>query len=84
MPRITNHDLHVMLARVEEKLDAVKDWQKEHQENDSRQFEAHSRQFITLNKNIGSMNRFGASIAIVASVIGATGTYIWQKLTSKI
>lgn len=75
--KITNHDLHLLLVRVEAKLDSVKEWQVEHQENDSKQF-------LQLNKSVTSMNRYAASIAIVASFIGATGSYIWQKITGKV
>lgn len=72
--KVTNHDLHIMLTRVEEKLDGVKEWQKEHQENDSKQF-------TELNGNINEMNKYAASIAIVAAALGASGAWLLNKFT---
>ncbi len=74
--KVTNHDLHVMLARVEEKLDGVKEWQASHQENDSKQFKE-------LNDNLSDMTRYAASIAIVAGAIGACGAWMINKITGQ-
>ncbi len=69
-----------MLTRIEEKqisviekLDNIKAWQKDHQENDIRQFKE-------LNDNINGMYKYVVSIAGVGIAIGTSGTYLWKKL----
>lgn len=75
--KITNHDLHIMLTRIEErqktntsKIDTILDWQVSHEEKDEQRF--------------GSLNKYAASVAIVAASIGAFGSFLWDKLTGKI
>ena len=64
MKNPTNSDLHIMLVRIEErqktvvdKLDGVTQWQTRHEEKDEKRF--------------GDLNKYGRSIAIVASIFGA-------------
>ncbi len=75
--KITNHDLHIMLTEMRKdikyivtKSESLEEWQKEHEERDEKRF--------------ASLNRYATSIAVVASGIGAMGTYIWQKFAGKI
>lgn len=83
MKNPSNRDLHVMLARIEErqvfvieKVDGIKNWQETHQTNDTKQFKE-------LNDNINSMNKYAASIATVAGFIGAGAVYAWNYLTGR-
>lgn len=82
MKNPSNRDLHIMLARIEErqiavvdKVDGITDWQKSHQENDSKQFKE-------LNDNVNAMNKYAASVAVVAATIGASMSYLWKKISS--
>ncbi len=77
MKNPTNHDLHIMLTRIEErqinvveKLDNISRRQKEHEENDEERFT--------------NLNRYAASIAMIASVIGGGVMWTYQKLAGKI
>lgn len=70
----TNHDLHIMLVELSSdvkylvsKSDALEKRQIEHEKEDKKMF--------------ASLNRYGASIALVSSAIGAASAYMWQKLT---
>ena len=74
--KITNHDLHIMLTELRKdtqyiiaKSNSLEKWQKEHEEKDEKRF--------------ANLNKYAASIAIVASGIGAIGAYVWQKFTGK-
>ena len=79
--KITNHDLHIMLTRIDEKqtaivekVDSIIGRQALHQTNDDKQF-------AEVRFEINSMNKYAASIAIVAGGIGAISAYIWNKIT---
>lgn len=74
--QITNHDLHVMLTRIEErqktiaeKVDLANRWQAEHEKKDEERF--------------NSLNKYAASIAIVSSAITAGLAYLWNMITGK-
>ena len=75
--KITNHDLHIMLVELRKdtqhiikKSDSLEKWQLDHEQKDEKRF--------------ASLNRYGASIAMVSSGIGMAATYIWQKVNGKI
>ncbi len=70
----TLNDLHVMLARIEERqiiiVDDIKrsrEWQEKHEEKDEERF--------------AGLNKYAASIALVAGFLGAAASYIWNKIT---
>lgn len=72
--KITNHDLHLKIVQIDEKLDWIIkatesgiNWQITHDKKDDDRF--------------NSLNRFGISIAIVSTFCGAVGTWLWQKIT---
>lgn len=76
MPKITNHDLHIILVGIEKdikvickQVDAAEKWQKEHEEKDEARF--------------ASLNKYAASIAIVASAVGAVFASLWEKITGQ-
>lgn len=65
------HSLHVMVALIYKDMQIIKKsqddtlvWQKEHQTHDNKEFSA-------IKQDIKDMNRYGASIALVASVVTA-------------
>lgn len=69
----TLNDLHVMLARIEERqinvvesLKIINIWQEKHEEKDEERF--------------AGLNKYAASIALVAGFLGAGGSYIWNKI----
>lgn len=71
---ITNQDLHVMLARIEErqislieKMNLSVIWQNEHERKDEERF--------------SKLNKYAASVAVIASSIGACGAWLWNRLT---
>lgn len=76
MKNPTNHDLHVMLVEIKGDVRSLVDkansnlaWQKEHERKDEERF--------------SNLNRYAASVAIVASGIGACGMWIWSKITGQ-
>ncbi len=76
MANPTNHELHILLTEIKgdvkslvEKANNTAEWQDEHEKKDEERF--------------GNLNRYAASIAIVASAIGAVGAWIWGKLTGQ-
>jgi hypothetical protein len=67
------NDLHVMIARIDErllniteKLEDAKEWQEEHEERDEERF--------------SNLNAYAASVALVSGFIGACGSYLWKKI----
>lgn len=77
MKNPTNQDLHIMLARIEEqitfvseKIDDIKISQKEHEKKDDERF--------------SNLNHYAASIAIVASFMGAGIMWAKDKLMGKL
>lgn len=73
-------DVAQMLGRVEGKVDGIiasiakiETWQTEHEAKDSERITA-------LHQRIDGMNRYAASIAIVASAIGAGASWLWNKV----
>jgi flagellar capping protein FliD len=73
--------LKTMIARIEERqlniadnIGSIKDALREHMENDKREFNA-------IRHEISQMNKYAASIAIVAGGIGAIGSWAWGKIT---
>lgn len=80
MPNPSNRDLHVMLARIEErqinlseKINKIADWQEHHEENDTKEFKE-------IKASINSLYKYASSIALVATSIGATITYFFKKI----
>lgn len=81
--KITNNDLQVMLVEIRADVKSVvKDVSAL-----TGSFEAHvesdKKEFKIVNDNIASMNKYAASVAIVAGAIGAGATYMWSYLTGK-
>lgn len=72
--KVTNHDLHLMLTEIKgdvknlvEKTDNSIQWQKDHEDKDEKRF--------------SGLNKYAASVAIVAGVAGAGASWIWSKIT---
>ncbi len=79
----TNKDLHVLLARIEErqiavieKVDDIKTALRTHQEKDDNQFKE-------LGDSVNSLHKYAASIAIISSAIGGGFTWVWGKITGQ-
>lgn len=76
----TNHDLHIMLVEMRGDIKGIaKDMETltigfaSHIENDAVEFK-------NLNGSISDMNRYAASIAVVAGGISACGAWIWHRV----
>lgn len=83
MKNPTNQDLHVMLARIEErqvavveKIDDIKATFIIHQEEDKIQFKE-------INRSVNNLHKYAASVAIVASTIGGSTIWFWNKITGQ-
>ena len=73
----TNHDLHIMLIEIATNVNAIKSrvedsvqWQKEHEKKDEKRF--------------NDLNKYGRSIAIVASGFSFGSLLLWQKIAGKL
>ncbi len=80
MDNPSNHDLHIMLVRIEErqksvidgqadivhKLDKVTIWQDTHEKRDEERF--------------NSLNKYAASVAMIGAAIGAGASYLYKKV----
>lgn len=71
MQNPTNHDLHIMLTKLDGKLNLLlaqssdaKEWQEKHEANDNRRF-------VDMERKISGWSKYGISIAIVAAFVGA-------------
>lgn len=81
--KITNHDLHIMITKIDGKLNTIiesqknaKDWQLQHSNDDKAEFNK-------LHERVSSLRTYGTSIAIVAAVFGSVGTWAWNKITGQ-
>ncbi len=54
--------------------DSMKRWQDSHDKKDTDRFER-------IHERIDGINKYAASIAIVAGGIGVCSTWVWHKLT---
>lgn len=77
----TNHELHILLTEIRGDMKLVLEEQKKNREWQDTHDDKDSERFGKLHSRIDSMNKYAASIAIVASGIGMMFTYVWNKLT---
>lgn len=77
----SNHELHIILTKMDgkidimhEKLDGVSSWQEKHAESDEKHFE-------TINNKIGNMQGIAATVGIFSAGIGAFISYMWNRFT---
>ena len=76
----TNHDLHIMLVRLDGKLDSLiaknidfKEWQENHEKKDAERFDS-------LNQRLEGLRSYAASVALVGSGIGFGLKYLWDNI----
>ena len=79
----TNHDLHIMLVKLDgkfdsmlEKQEAAQNWQVDHDKKDSERFGG-------LQKRIDGMSTYATSVALVAGFVGLSAKFIWDRLTGR-
>lgn len=70
MKQTSNHDLHIMITKIDAKLDTVLEkhedavrWRNKHESSDDVRF-------TTLSDKLDNVNKFGVSIAAVFGFIG--------------
>lgn len=92
MAELSNHDLHVTLIKMQGEISTniseirkdiqailreqhgVSEWQDKHEEQDLISFR-------NLSNKLDGMNRYGASIAIIAGFVGAAASWLWGRIT---
>ncbi len=83
----SNHDLHIMLVKVDGKLDALlaknadfKEWQENHEKKDVERFTGLSERLDGFSDRLDSLRSYAASVALVGSGIGFGLKYIWDNI----
>lgn len=72
-----------MIARIEERQINIAKMINDTQINIKEHVKDDQRELAAIRGEISSMNKYGASIAIVAGAVGACATYIWSKITGQ-
>ena len=75
-----NHQLHIMLVRIDSKLDTVVDGQQDVKTWQAKHEEADKEQFDKLHTRISDMRNYGNSIALVAGFLGAGAAAAWSYI----
>ena len=78
MPGITNHELHIMLTKINGKVDLLlvkeadnKEWQDKHEVQDLERFDKIDQNVQTLTRKVWKMNGLVAAFAAFAAFFGA-------------
>lgn len=83
MDKPTNHELHIMLTKLDGKLDnisekitGVSDWQEKHAASDEVHFES-------LNTKISNLRGLATSVGFVSAGVGVFISYLWNRFTGQ-
>lgn len=83
MKNPTNQDLHIMLVEMRGDIKSIVKDVGALTTGFSTHIASDAKEFKTLNENINNLNRYAASIAIVASAIGGGTLWVWNKITGQ-
>lgn len=83
MENPSNHDLHIMLVEMRGDIKGIAKDVGTLTTGFASHVESDAEEFKRLNNSINNMNRYAASIAIVAGGIGTCAAWLWQKFTGQ-